>query len=88
MTIQRSAGRSRAIRSHNLRLRIFAGADEFLADFDTARPGCLLLDLRMPGMTGEELLRTLRQRGVNVPVIIMTGHGDVPVAVSNTQPNE
>jgi FixJ family two-component response regulator len=67
--------------AHNLPSRIFAGADAFLADFDPARPGCLLLDLRMPGTTGEELLRTLRQRGVNIPVIIMTGHGDVPVAV-------
>ena len=67
--------------AHNLPSRVFSGADAFLADFDPSRPGCLLLDLRMPGMTGEELLRTLRQGGVNVPVIVMTGHGDVPVAV-------
>jgi FixJ family two-component response regulator len=67
--------------AHNLPSRVYGGADAFLADFDASRPGCLLLDLRMPGTTGEELLRTLRQGGVNIPVIVMTGHGDVPVAV-------
>jgi FixJ family two-component response regulator len=67
--------------AHGLASRIFPSADRFLAEFDAGSAGCVLLDLRMPGTTGEELLRTLRQGGVNIPVIIITGHGDVPVAV-------
>jgi two-component system, LuxR family, response regulator FixJ len=67
--------------AHGLASRIFPSADRFLGEFDAAAPGCVLLDLRMPGITGEELLRTLRQGGVNIPVIIITGHGDVPTAV-------
>jgi FixJ family two-component response regulator len=69
------------LQAHGLESRSYPSADEFLRTFDPAAPGCLLLDLRMPGMTGEELLRTLRQGGVHVPVIIVTGHGDVPAAV-------
>jgi FixJ family two-component response regulator len=59
----------------------FASADDFLAQYDPARPGCLLLDMRMPGMTGMELIEELARRGGFVPVIFITGHGDVPMAV-------
>jgi two-component system, LuxR family, response regulator FixJ len=69
------------LQAHGLESRSYPSADEFLRTFDPAAPGCLLLDLRMPGMTGEELLRTLRQGGVHIPVVIVTGHGDVPAAV-------
>jgi FixJ family two-component response regulator len=69
------------LQAHGMESRAFATADEFLRAFDPASAGCLLLDLRMPGMTGEELLRRLRQGGVNIPVVIVTGHGDVPAAV-------
>ena len=69
------------LQAHGLESRSYAGADEFLRSFDPHMPGCVLLDLRMPGMTGEELLRTLRQGGVRIPVIVVTGHGDVPAAV-------
>jgi FixJ family two-component response regulator len=69
------------LQAHGLASRSFGTADEFLRAFDPGAAGCLLLDLRMPGMTGEELLRTLRQGGVHLPVIIVTGHGDVPAAV-------
>jgi two-component system response regulator FixJ len=69
------------LQAHGLESRAYPSADEFLRTFDPSGPGCLLLDLRMPGMTGEELLRTLRQGGVLIPVIIVTGHGDVPAAV-------
>jgi FixJ family two-component response regulator len=69
------------LQAHGLESKAFGTADEFLRAFDPAFPGCLLLDLRMPGMTGEELLRSLRQGGVNIPVVIVTGHGDVPAAV-------
>mgnify|MGYP005816785891 CR=1 FL=1 len=59
----------------------FASATEFLAAYDPERQGCLLLDMRMPGMTGMELLQELAHRGAFLPVIFITGHGDVPMAV-------
>jgi FixJ family two-component response regulator len=67
--------------AHGVESLCFASADEFLASFDPAAPGCVLLDLRLPGMTGEELLRALRKAHAEIPVIIITGHGEVPVAV-------
>jgi len=59
----------------------FAAAGGFLAQYDLASPGCLLLDVRMPGMSGMELLQELSRRGAFLPVIFITGHGDVPMAV-------
>ncbi|HSI35856.1 MAG TPA: response regulator [Tepidisphaeraceae bacterium] len=69
------------LQAHGLATAQFASAEEFLAEYQTTQPGCIVLDLRMPGMTGEELLKTLRAGNANIPVIILTGHGDVPVAV-------
>ncbi|MBM4197624.1 MAG: response regulator transcription factor [Gammaproteobacteria bacterium] len=63
------------------RTKSFASATEFLAQYDSGRSGCLLLDMRMPGMSGMELLHALGQRGAFLPVIFITGHGDVPLAV-------
>ena len=59
----------------------FSSAADFLAQYDPVRPGCLLLDMRMPGMTGMELIQELARRGSFLPVIFITGHGDVPMAV-------
>jgi FixJ family two-component response regulator len=59
----------------------FAGADEFLADYDGSQRGCLVLDIRMPGMTGLELQNRLAEIGSSLPIIFITGHGDVPMAV-------
>ena len=59
----------------------FASATDFLAARPFEGGGCILTDVRMPGMTGLELLRRLRSDGVALPVIVMTGHGDVPLAV-------
>lgn len=60
---------------------VYASADEFLANYDPAQPGCMLLDVRMPGMSGLELQQELNRRGAVIPVIFITGHGDVPMAV-------
>lgn len=67
--------------SASLPTETFAGAVEFLAAFADDRPGCLILDVRMPDIDGLELQRRLAARGCLLPIIILTGHGDVPMAV-------
>jgi two-component system, LuxR family, response regulator FixJ len=62
-------------------VRTFPGAIEFLAAAPTLRPGCLIADIRMPGMDGLELQQRLIDRGLPFPLIVITGHGDVPLAV-------
>jgi len=69
------------IESVGLRVESFASADEFLQCYYPGRPGCLLLDVRMPGMGGLELQEFLLERKIRIPVVIITGHGDVPMAV-------
>jgi two-component system, LuxR family, response regulator FixJ len=69
------------LRSVGLTCRTFASSEEFLALADRSMRGCLLLDVRMPGMSGLELQRALQDHGVALPIIIITGHGDVPMAV-------
>jgi FixJ family two-component response regulator len=59
----------------------FASAQEFLDGDSMLQPGCLLLDIRMPGMSGIELQQQLNMQGATIPVIFITGHGDVPMAV-------
>jgi two-component system response regulator FixJ len=56
--------------------RSYAGAREFLAEFDAVTTGCLILDIHMPEMTGVELLTLLRTRGVDTPAIIVSGRND------------
>lgn len=63
----------------------FANAAEFLAIFNTELAGCLVLDIRMPGMNGMELQRKLNDCNSMLPVIFVTGHGDVPMAVEAMQ---
>lgn len=67
--------------SVNLDALAFDSAETFLQAADPDMAGCLLLDVRMPGMSGLELQRVLKERGIGLPVIIITGHGDVPMAV-------
>lgn len=62
-------------------VRAFASAAEFLAAYTPDQPGCLVLDIRMPGMTGLELQRKLADDGVNIPVVMISGHADVRIAV-------
>ncbi len=59
----------------------YASAKEFLAAYDAAQPGCLVLDIRMPGMSGLELQEELNSRGAVLPVIFVSGHADIPMAV-------
>jgi FixJ family two-component response regulator len=67
--------------SVRLRCETFATAEDFLAVADQEMRGCLLLDVRMPGMSGLELQRKLQELSIALPVVIITGHGDVPMAV-------
>ncbi|TQV81154.1 response regulator transcription factor [Exilibacterium tricleocarpae] len=69
------------LRSHGLQTQIFADAASFLEVFKPHPPQCLLLDVRMPEIDGLALLKTLKARSVSTPVIMLTGHGDVPMAV-------
>lgn len=59
----------------------FSSATEFLDGFDGSQRGCLVLDIRMPGMNGLELQQRLKEREAHLPIIFITGHGDVPLAV-------
>ncbi|HVL11364.1 MAG TPA: response regulator [Gemmata sp.] len=61
-------------------VRAFASAAEFLAAY-AGEPGCMVLDVRMPGMTGLELQRRLADDGVGIPVVMISGHADVRIAV-------
>ena len=65
----------------DLPAKTYASAQEFLAVAEGLTEGCIVTDVRMPEMSGLELIRRLRERGVTLPVIVITGHGDVPLAV-------
>ena len=63
-------------------VRLFEGGHEFLKDAAGLEPGCVLLDVRMPDIDGMAVQQELRARGVMLPVVIMTGHGDIDMAVA------
>ena len=69
------------LEARDLPVRCFASADEFLATAPSLAPGCVITDLRMPGLGGIELLERLAALGRAFPVIVMTGYGEVPLAV-------
>ncbi len=72
----------RLFRTHGFAARVFCSADELLADTAPLPDcGCLLLDIEMPGVDGLELQTRLRQRGLRLPVIFITGHGTIPMSV-------
>jgi two-component system response regulator FixJ len=71
----------RLIQSVNIRTEAYASAPDFLAAYHPDKWGCLLLDIRMPGMSGLELQQKLATERITLPVLIITGYGDVPSAV-------
>jgi len=64
-----------------MKVRTFTSAQQFLGEYDSEQPGCLVLDVRMSGMSGLELQSRLKELAFEIPIIIITGHGDVPMAV-------
>ena len=77
--IRRSAGFM--LKTSGYTVRSYGSGVEFLKESKDIEPGCILIDVRMPGMDGLEVQQTLRERGSTLPVIVMTGHGDITVAV-------
>jgi FixJ family two-component response regulator len=73
------------VKSVGLSAAVFVSAQEFLASYDPRQPGCLVLDVRMPGMSGLELQQQLNLRGAVIPVVFISGHGDIPMAVEAMQ---
>jgi len=69
------------LHSAGLVAETYASAEEFLSAFSAARPGCLLLDLNLPGKSGLQLQSDLRRRDMRIPIIFLTAHGDVRTAV-------
>ena len=69
------------IESVGMKVETYSTADEFIQNYYPGRAGCLLLDVRMPGMSGLELQEHFIKHQINIPIIIITGHGDVPMAV-------
>lgn len=68
-----------------LQVEIHANGSDFLAAFGENRPGCVLLDMAMPGMTGLEVQAALKARSLAIPILFLTGHGDIPMAVQAVQ---
>lgn len=68
-----------------LRVEVHADGPAFLAAYEADRSGCLLLDMAMPGMTGLDVQAALKTRGLEIPIVFLTGHGDIPMAVRAVQ---
>jgi FixJ family two-component response regulator len=69
------------VRSVGLRAALFPSASEFLAGAQADEPGCVVLDVRMPGLSGLDLQQRMGEAGFQMPIIFLTGHGDVPMTV-------
>jgi len=69
------------IRSVGLGVRLFASPQDFLQSAPPDAPGCLVLDVRLPGLSGLDVQRELNQAGIYLPIIFITGHGDIPMTV-------
>src|SRR6185369_10251072 len=71
----------RLLRSAGLKVQTFSSAREFLSSHRSEGPACLVLDVRMPGLSGMDLQKELAQSGIRIPIIFITGHGDIPMSV-------
>jgi FixJ family two-component response regulator len=69
------------VKSSGIRVETFASAPEFMQAKRPDAPGCLVLDVRLPGLSGLDLQRRLAEMDVRIPIIFITGHGDIPIAV-------
>jgi len=79
LSVRRST--ERLIRSAGLKVEAFASAREFLNHRHPEGPACLVLDVRMPGLSGMDLQHELNESGIHIPIIFVTGHGDIPMSV-------
>ena len=78
-SVRRSVGFM--LKTSGYKVHSYPSGSELLKDVKALDPGCILLDIRMPGMDGLEVQQALQDKGVSHPVIIMTGHGDIPLSV-------
>jgi FixJ family two-component response regulator len=79
LSVRRST--ERLIRSAGLKVQTFTSAREFLKNPRPEGPACLVLDVRMPGLSGMDLQSELTQSGIHIPIIFITAHGDIPMSV-------
>src|SRR5258706_8967741 len=71
----------RLLRSSGFKVQAFASAQEFLRNSRPEGPACLVLDVRLPDLSGLDLQRELASASVQIPIVFMTGHGDIPMSV-------
>ena len=74
-------GMQSLMKSVGLRVETFASAQDFMLAKRPAGPACLVLDVRMPGLSGLDLQRKLSEANIHIPIIFITGHGDIPMSV-------
>ncbi len=74
-------GISQLVETVGLKAKVFTSAQEFLDSYDTAQPGCLVLDIRMPGISGLQLQEKLAESNIEFPIIFITGYGNVRMGV-------
>ena len=79
LSVREAVGR--LIRSAGLSVKTFSTAQEVLANLGKEVPSCLLLDIKLPGLDGFELQDQLAQKDIRVPIIFLSGHGDIPMSV-------
>ncbi len=72
---------ARLLREHGFQTALFESAEDFLAQHDASAPGCLVLDINLPGLDGLALQRRLAEAGAPLPIVFLTGNGDIPKSV-------
>jgi FixJ family two-component response regulator len=71
----------RVLEASGYRVALFNSAEQLLAELAAGEPGCILLDVRMPGLSGPQLQERLAELGNRLPIVFLTGHGDIPISV-------